>query len=77
MKTVRVYTDSNSFFLGNRFVNKTFYGHEVPEFSNEDERAIMLDEPVEYFNFVLFFDRKTGSTTGQNFLVDPVELAAL
>ena len=61
MKTVRVYTDSNSFFLGNRFVNKTF----------------MLDEPVEYFNFVLFFDRKTGSTTGQNFLVDPVELAAL
>ena len=70
MKTVRVYTDSNSFFLGNRFANKTFYGHEVLEFSNEDE-------PVEYFNFVLFFDRKTGSTTGQNFLVDPVELAAL
>lgn len=78
MKTIRVYPDWNSSIIKEYFSKDTIlYGFEVAQLSNEEERAIVLDEPVGIFNFSLYFNRKTGSTTGQNFLVDPVELAAL
>ncbi len=78
MKTIRVRFNRDSKFAGSNLPrDHIFYAFKNEDQSYQNDTILIVDECLGWRNQHIVVNNHTGVSSSQNFIVDPVELAAL